>query len=99
MFFSYLENNNIYCLDFENGDSPSSKKAADVLVKAGIRDKKPLLFLGFDDESTFASFRNLSKVQVVSFDQPNVFDISRCGCWVFLKKDLEQFKDMVSKWI
>ena len=27
------------------------------------------------------------------------FDLTNNGCWVFLKKDVGSFKDMVSKWI
>jgi large subunit ribosomal protein L4 len=99
LFFSYLENEKIFGLDFEVGSAPSTKKAALLLKNMKIQGQKPLLFLPFDDEVTFASFRNIPGVRVVSFDQPNALDLSRCGSWCFLKRDTEQFKGMVSKWI
>jgi hypothetical protein len=47
----------------------------------------------------YASFLNLKNVQPVFFDQPNVFHLAHAERWMFLQKDVEQFKQMVSKWI
>jgi len=99
IFFAALEKKAIYCLDFD-GDvqKPSTKKAADLLKGVGLDNRKVVLFLPFEDMVNFASFRNLSNVNVLSFDQPNAFDLSNGDCWVFFKKDLELFKEMVSQW-
>lgn len=99
LFFSFLDNDKIYGFDFEVGSVPSTKRVAELLKNVNIQNQKPLLFLPFDDEVTFASFRNIPGVSIVSFDQPNALDLSRCGCWCFLKRDTEQFKGMVAKWI
>ncbi|MBD3272883.1 50S ribosomal protein L4 [Candidatus Dependentiae bacterium] len=88
---------NIYCLDLET-EKPSTKIAFDALKNIGLNDKKVILFLPFGDEKNFASFRNIPNVRVVTFSQPNAFDLSNCSNWLFLKKDLDLFKNMVSSW-
>ena len=99
IFFSTLNNDSIHCLDFNVEEEPSVKKAFALLKNAGLHEKKTVLFLPFDDDTNILSFRNLPKVDILTFDQPNAFNVSKCPQWVFLKKDLELFKDMVSKWI
>jgi len=98
LFFSALEKNNVCCLDFAlEKDVPSTKMAAQAIKDIKTTGKKIILFLPFDDEINFASFRNIKNINVLSFDQPNAFDLSN-GRWVFLKRDLDLFKNMVSKW-
>jgi large subunit ribosomal protein L4 len=86
-----------YCLDFQT-EQPSTREAANLLKNMGLNNKKMVLFLPFGDEKNFASFRNIPNVRVVSFSQPNAYDLSCCSGWLFLKKDLELFKNMVSSW-
>jgi large subunit ribosomal protein L4 len=90
----------VYCLDvdFKKDGKPSSSNAFKILKNMGVDKKKSALFLPFGDEVNLLSFRNLENVNVFYFDQPNVFDLSNCDCWIFLKKDLDLFKDMVLKW-
>ena len=89
----------IYCLDFDLGkEKPSTKKAYSSLKNLGVDNKKVVLFLPFDDEINSSSFRNIDDLCVISFDQPNVFDLSNSDCWIFLKKDLNSFKEMVARW-
>ncbi len=98
-FFKALKDNGINCLDFSvSGETPSTKSVRLFLKNSELLNKKIVLFLPFNDELNFASFRNLANVDILSFDQPNVFDLSSNRHWVFLKKDLELFKDMVAKW-
>jgi large subunit ribosomal protein L4 len=100
IFFSNLNDNVISCLDLDFVDEkPNTKVAFNMLKGLQLQDKNVVLFLSFDDEVNNASFRNLPKVQTLSFDQPNAFDLSNCKHWVFFKKDLELFKNMVLKWI
>ncbi len=99
LFFSMLDRNAIACLDFElKGSKPSAKGAHDVLHSMGLLDKKVVLFLPFGDELTAASFRNLPNVNIVLFDQPNAYHLNNAHTWVFLKKDLDFFKNMVAQW-
>ena len=56
------------------------------------------MFLPFRDELNYLSFRNIGNVKIFYFDQPNAFDLSNSNCWIFLKKDCDLFKKMVSKW-
>ncbi len=98
--FSPEDKKRLICLDSSLGEAskPNTKGAFNILKKLGIGSKKIALFLPFQDEMTLLSFRNIEKVNVFYFDQPNVFDLSNCNCWVFLKKDLDLFKKMVSRW-
>lgn len=89
----------IYCLDLNlEGNKPNTKTAFAALKNMGISDKKVVLFLPFEDEMNFVSFRNIFNVSIFYFDQPNAYHLSNSDCWVFLKKDVDSFKKMVSAW-
>ena len=99
LFFSKMDKGSVGCLDFKfDKNKPSAKTACNVLNRIGLSDKKVLMFLPFGDESSLLSFRNLPNVHVLSFDEPNAFDLSNADCWMFFKKDLESFKEMIAKW-
>lgn len=99
ILFSKLDNKSVSCFDFDIPDNkPSTKSARQVLVASGLNDKKILLFLQFNDVTSIASFRNIPGVHIISFDQPNAYDMSNMKSWVFLKKDVEHFKEMISRW-
>ncbi len=98
VLFSALENKAVSCLDFLIGEKPSTKNGAHALRSVGFDNKKVILFLPFDDSVSHASFRNIPNVNILFFDQPNVFDLSDGECWVFFKRDLDLFKEMVSRW-
>jgi large subunit ribosomal protein L4 len=96
-----IKNDAIYCLDYDCNDEkvPKTKNALALLKKIGLQKQKAVLLLPYDDLFNYAAFRNIPEVKVVSFDQVNVFDLSGAKYWMFLKKDLQLFKDMVSQWI
>ncbi len=99
VLFSKLADKSVACLDFEVlKDKPNTKIARNSLKSAGLGDKKVLIFLSFDDITNIASFRNIPNVQIISFDQPNAFDLVNCDSWVFLKKDSDLFKEMILRW-
>lgn len=97
--FETNSSKNIYCLDCDfSSEKPSTKEAFNILKNLGLKNKRVILFLPFNDEANFLAFRNIPFVKVFSFDQPNAFDLSNGDCWVFLKKDSDTFKKMVSLW-
>jgi large subunit ribosomal protein L4 len=99
IFYNILDENNLHCLDFDlQKDKPSTKVAFKALKQMGVAGKKIVLFLPFGDEANFASFRNIANVNVFCFDQPNAYDLSNGDCWIFLKKDMDSFKNMVLEW-
>lgn len=100
LFQLMSEQGAIYCADFDLGGTqvPKTKEAFNLLKGVGFAGKKGVLFLAYEDVNNFAAFRNIPSVGVVSFDQPNAFDLSGTHYWMFLKKDLELFKQMVEKW-
>ncbi len=95
-----IKNNNVFsCAWSVDGATPSTAQAHKMLKAAQLHEHKLLLFVSPDDVLTYASFTNLSNVIVVFFDQPNAFDAAACKNWLFLQKDEQRFKEMVSKWI
>ncbi len=68
------------------------------LQNAGLNGIKVTLFVAPDDYKTQLMFANIPSVQMVLFDQPNVYQLSDSNCWVFLDRDIELFKNMVSAW-
>jgi len=86
------------CLDMTFDRNPSTKMAKAALKSVGLAERKIVLFLAMHDVQIYLSFRNMPNVHVVFYDQPNAFDLSNGQAWVFLKKDLNLFTDMVGRW-
>jgi len=96
-FLSYKK---VSCLDWSlKADRPKTSEAFSVLKNAGIVNEKLILFVQPDDFLTQASFSNMPNINIMFFDQPNAFDLTNGSRWVFLKKDMDAFKDMVLRWI
>ncbi|KKQ49121.1 MAG: 50S ribosomal protein L4 [candidate division TM6 bacterium GW2011_GWF2_38_10] len=99
IFFSLFDKNAIHCLDFgADIQTPKTKTAYQMIKGMDLTKQKVVLFLHFDDMANFATFRNIPNINILSFDQPNAYDLSNGDCWVFLKKDLELFKEMILQW-
>lgn len=99
VLFSMQSKGGIYCLDFAlTDDKPSTKQAAAAIRALELNKKKVLLFLTPTDLLHNATFRNLSNVRIISFDQPNAYDLANAQAWIFLKQDSEHFNDMVKRW-
>ena len=94
-----LENNKIHCVDHElASDKPSTQAARTLLKAVNMAEQKVVVFLPLNDTKTYLSFRNLPNVHVVFFDQPNAFDLTSGKNWIVLKRDIEQFNEMVARW-
>ncbi len=65
----------------------------------GLLNKKIVLFVAPYDFDIALSFANIPNVRLLSFDQPNAYDLANSDCWLFLRKDFDHFKGMVSQWI
>ena len=103
VFNALLENafaqGKLLSFDLElSGDKPQTSAAFSLIKQAGLVGKKILVFVPTGDLLSYASLRNLPNVRLVYFDQANAFDLAKSDYWVFLKKDLDQFKEMVSRW-
>lgn len=100
LLFEYLKNKKITCLDWAiDGDKPKTSAAYSALKKAELIGKKVILFLPTGDFLTRASCANIPNVNILFFDQANAFDLVNGVHWLYLKKDADAFKDMVSRWI
>lgn len=100
IFFNFLEQGKVLSLDWNvSNDRPKTSLAFGALQKSGLHNEKVILFLPSHDVLTYASFANIPYVRVLFFDQPNAYDLVNCNRWVFLKRDTDNFKKMVSQWI
>lgn len=96
----YLGAQKIVSLDWMlSHEAPSTSQAFKALKAAGLHNTRVTLLLSAQDMLTHSSFVNIPSVNVVFFDQVNAFNASRDEYWVFLKKDLDQFKQMAAQWI
>ncbi|BDC34319.1 hypothetical protein Noda2021_02770 [Candidatus Dependentiae bacterium Noda2021] len=97
---SRLSDGKVGCLNWAlPTEQPKTAAAYSALKNAGINDKNVTLFLSANDFLNYASFINIPNVNILFFDQPNAVDLSIGSQWVFLKKDFDQFKEMVSRWL
>ena len=99
MMNNLLTNDRVIVADWSlQGDRPKTSLAAAALKQAGIINNRVVLLLSPYDQMTYASFINIPNVTIVFFDQVNAYNLARGERVLVLHKDLNQFKDMVSKW-
>ncbi len=100
ILLDYLSKGRIARLDWTlDSDKPKTAAAAKLLKSAKLNGKKLTIFLPKTDALSYASFVNIPKTRVLFFDQGNAIDLTKSDYWVFLKKDSDQFKEMVARWI
>ncbi len=99
LLHDYLTHGKIIMLDWTVKDEkPDTSSANSLLKRADFSGKKVVMFVPTEDIITYASFRNLPYVQLMFFDQADAYNLAKNDYWIFLKKDLDQFKEMVSRW-
>lgn len=100
ILFDFLEQGKVLALDWNvNLQKPKTSAAYKLLKDNNLHDEKVVLFLPTHDQMSYSSFINIPNVQILFFDQPNAYDLVNGTRWVVFKRDLEQFKQMVSQWI
>jgi large subunit ribosomal protein L4 len=96
---TYLDEGKVFASDwYLNNEVPKTALAARFLKHNALNDKKIVLFVMPGDVVTYASFANIPNVSLLYFDQPNVFDLVNSDRWIMFNRDLDRFKEMVSKW-
>lgn len=96
LVWNYARNGQISTIDFEV-EKPKTSVAVQALRQAGIT-KKATVLVAPHDVASQASFANIKGVQVLFFDQINVYNIACGNHIVVLKKDLDLLKHMVAQW-
>lgn len=100
IFFNALQNEKVIALDWvHNLDKPKTAVAFNVLKNAALHKKSIILFLPLHDELLRSSFANIPSVRILGFDQPNVYELAQGEQWVIFKQNMNDFKEMVSRWI
>jgi large subunit ribosomal protein L4 len=97
---NYLDAGKVLQADWSlhNQEAPKTALAYNFLKSHALTTSKIILFVKPDDFLTYSSFANIPNVSLLYFDQPNVFDLVNSERWVILNKDMDHFKEMVSKW-
>jgi large subunit ribosomal protein L4 len=97
---NYISAGKVGSLDWDyEGMKPSTASAYKALVSAGLNNKKILVLTNPNDILLHASFVNIPFVSLMFFDQPNVFQLANSDFWVYVKRDEQQFSEMVKRWI
>ena len=81
-----------------DGDKPQTKQFVSALKQSEMDKKTITLFVDRTDFLVGLSVRNMKNVQAVFFDDVNAYSLSANEKVVVLKKDVNQFKEMVAKW-
>lgn len=100
MLANNIDQKNVICADWElSGEQPKTAQAQELVNTIGLANKKIVLFVAPYDFHSALSFANIPNVRPLSFDQVNAYDLANSDCWLFLKKDFDQFRGMVSQWL
>jgi large subunit ribosomal protein L4 len=100
MLANNLDQKKVICADWElSSEQPKTAEAQELVNNVGLANKKIVLFVAPYDFHSALSFANIPNVRPLSFDQANAYDLANSDCWLFLKKDFDHFKGMVSQWI
>lgn len=100
LLWDRVEAGRIVAIQWDSAQAaPKTSVANNLLKQAGLANKKVTLFISVDNYVVQSSFANLPNVQMLFFDQPNVYALAHSDYWVMLKQDHESFKGMVSAWI
>lgn len=100
MLMHNIDKGTLFCIDWQlQGDVPKTSQVVSMLKSAQLYNKKLTVFVASDDQVTAASFFNLPQVTVVPFDQLNAYTLALGNHWIVFNKDLNTFKEMVSRWL
>jgi large subunit ribosomal protein L4 len=100
MLVNNLDQKNVVCADWElSTEQPKTAQAQELVNSVGLANKKIILFVAPYDFHSALSFANIPNVRPLAFDQANAYDLANSDCWLFLKKDFDHFKEMVSQWV
>ena len=100
LLWDYLDNKKIMVLDWAPQEgAPKTAHAAKALLDAGLHGREIVFFVSPHDRLTHASFANIPWVRMLLYDQWNAYDVSHGDLWMVLKKDLDNFKNLVGSWI
>jgi large subunit ribosomal protein L4 len=100
----FISAGKIFAFDDSGGrfEKPSCSAARALLLGGGelplLVDKKVLLFVDRSAENIILSFRGLSNVNMLFFDEPNAYDMVNADMWLFPKSQTEKFIEMVERW-
>lgn len=100
LLLKYLQDERVKALDWApEGDRPKTSAFYAALKDSGLHNQKVVMFLPTSDFMSQASCMNIPNVNVLFFDQANAFDLANSSHWLYLQKDADAFKAMVSRWI
>lgn len=99
LLWQRLDAGSIISLNWQPAEKPKTADLFKVLKDHALSQNSVVFFVATHDYVTHASLANIAKVRMLLFDQPNVYSLAAAERWVFLEKDIDLFKKMVSSWI
>jgi large subunit ribosomal protein L4 len=82
---------NLVVLDGLDFDEPKTAKAVELLDTVGLGGRKLLFVVDGLEEAAIKSFRNLTAVHLITFDQLNTYDVLNSDTVVFTRDSLDAF--------
>jgi large subunit ribosomal protein L4 len=82
---------NLVVVDGLDFDAPKTARAVELLDTLGLADRKLLFVVDGLEEAAIKSFRNLSAVHLITFDQLNTYDVLASDVVVFTRDSLDAF--------
>jgi len=100
MLADAIDKGRVSCVTWQFEDAQPKTTAMIKLLKSiGLHGQKVTLFVAPGDQLISLSCANIPSVNVVSLDQPNAYSLAVGSQWVIFDKDLDTFKEVVSRWI
>jgi large subunit ribosomal protein L4 len=82
---------NLVVLDGLDFDEPKTARAVELLDTVGLGGRKLLFVVDGLEEAAIKSFRNLTAVHLITFDQLNTYDVLNSDTVVFTRDSLDAF--------
>jgi large subunit ribosomal protein L4 len=82
---------NLVVLDGLDFEEPKTARAVELLDTIGLGGRKLLFVVDGLEEAAIKSFRNLSQIHLITFDQLNTYDVLNSDAVVFTRDSLDAF--------
>ncbi len=95
----FISSGKVIVVDWLPLDVPKTQHAYKAINSANLLGKNINIFIPTFDNITALSFSNIPCARILFFDSANAYVLADSFAWIVFKRDIELFKDMVSKWI
>lgn len=98
LFFDLVSRDKLFSLDYLFSNF-STKNGVEILKNNLLYGKKVIFFYDINDIQTYSSLVNINNLNLISFDSINPRALISDAHFVFLNKDIDKLKEVVSLWL